>query len=103
MERKLKSMLSLCQKAGFLASGEENCERALQSGSAKLVFVCTDASDNTKKKFSQKTFYYNVPFMSIFTKTELTEATGKDNRSVTAVTNQGFAQRISEHAEVHNA
>ncbi len=45
-------MLGMAAKAGKVASGEFMAENAVKSGEAALVIVAEDASDNTKKKFS---------------------------------------------------
>jgi ribosomal protein L7Ae-like RNA K-turn-binding protein len=94
---KLMSLLSLSQKAGKLISGEELCEKALKNGGARLVIVAEDASDNTKTKFSQKTFYYKIPFYTAFTKEELNHAIGKQNRATVAVSDGGFAKSMEEY------
>ena len=96
LNKRLLSLLSLCQKAGRLASGEESCERALQSGSAKLILVCVDASDNTKRKFNQKTFYYHTPYYEALSKESLNQAIGKQNRATVAVMDEGFAKSIGD-------
>lgn len=94
MDKKIASMLSLCQKAGKLASGESACEKALQSQEAKLVITCIDASDNTKKKFDNKSFFYNVPCYTCFLKEDLSRAIGKDNRATVVITDINFAAKI---------
>ena len=99
MDRKVKSLFSLCQRAGKLVTGEFGCEKALRGNAAFLVVVCGDASENTKKKFSQKCFYYKKPVYIRFTKDELNAAVGKQNRTVFAVIDQGFAKRIIELME----
>ena len=96
MDKKLASMLGFCQKAGRLASGEVACEKALQSGQAKLVIVAADASGNTKKKFVNKSFYYKVPCYNMLEKDDLSQAIGQQNRATVAVTGDGFAGRIEE-------
>jgi ribosomal protein L7Ae-like RNA K-turn-binding protein len=94
---KLLSLLSLSQKAGKLISGESQCERSLRAGTAKLLIVCEDASDNTKSKFNKKTFYYKTPFYIILTKDELNNAIGKQNRATIAVADNGFAKSMEEN------
>ena len=46
-------MLGLAAKAGKIASGEFSTERAVKSGSAFLVIVSEEASENTKKLFRE--------------------------------------------------
>jgi ribosomal protein L7Ae-like RNA K-turn-binding protein len=95
IDRKTASLLSLCQKAGKLASGEVAVEKSIRSGAAKLVLICTDASDRTKKKFTQKTFHYKIPCHTLYQKDDLSRYIGKQNRAVVAVTDDGFAKAIS--------
>ncbi len=94
MNRKIISYLALCKKAGLLLSGESGCVNALRSGSAKLIMVAVDASDNTKKKFCNKSFYYEVPYFSVYTKEEISRAIGEHNRSTIAVIDENLALKI---------
>lgn len=96
MDRRLSSLLGLSRRAGLLCSGETACERAIRAKKALLVIVCGDASDNTKKKFSQKAFYYNVPYREAFTKEELGRAIGKNPCAAIVITDAGFSGRIME-------
>ena len=47
-------MISLATKAGKTKSGEFMTEKEVKEGRAHLVIVADDASDNTKKKFTNK-------------------------------------------------
>lgn len=89
-------MLSLCQRAGKIASGELTCEKALQNGSAFLVIVAQDASLNTKEKFKNKAFYYQTDIFELSTREELGAAIGKDFRAVLAICDENFAMKIKE-------
>ena len=55
------SLLGLAAKAGRVVSGEFATEKAVKAGKARLVLVAGDASDNSKKKFSDMCAYYKVP------------------------------------------
>ena len=96
IDRRTASLLSLCQKAGKIASGEVAVEKALSSGKARLVIVCDDASERTKKKFTNKSFYYETDCHVCFTKDDLSRYIGKNNRAVVAVLDEGFAKAIKE-------
>lgn len=91
MMNKLKSQIGLAQRAGMLAIGEEIVLKAIRSKQARLVFVATDASDNTKKKFRDKCKSYNVPLAIGFTRNDLSNSMGRVNRVVVAVMDDGFA------------
>ena len=58
------SLLGLAAKAGRVVSGEFATEKAVKAGKARLVLVAGDASDNSKKKFSDMCAYYKVPIYS---------------------------------------
>ncbi len=94
--KRISSLLSLCQKAGKLTTGEFGCENALRKGEAYLIIICCDASDNTKKKFINKAFYYKVEAVVYGSSEELSKAIGKSNRMVYAVADANFAQAISK-------
>ena len=94
-DRKTASMLSLCQRAGFLVCGEQAVELALKDSRAKLVIIAEDASQNTKKKFLNKSEFYKVNVVVYGSKQELSNAAGKYKKAVFAVTeNDNFAERI---------
>jgi ribosomal protein L7Ae-like RNA K-turn-binding protein len=92
--RKFASLLSLSAKAGFLRTGEEVAERLLKGGEAELVIVAQDASDNTKKKFVNKCFFYEKPVRVFGERDEMSRCVGKRNRAVYVITDSGFAVRL---------
>ena len=96
MDKKVLSMLSLCARAGKLSSGEFSCERALQGGTAQLVFISEDASDNTKKKFTNKAFFYHVPVVVCGNREEISAAIGRNNRATLVIQDEHFARNIEK-------
>ena len=92
--RKLVSMISLAMRAGKVITGEDGCLKAVQSGKAHLVLVATDASNNTRKKFADKSGYYGVPCYCYFSKSEVEAAIGKPNRATIAIADEGFAGQM---------
>ncbi|MBQ9518925.1 MAG: ribosomal L7Ae/L30e/S12e/Gadd45 family protein [Firmicutes bacterium] len=95
MNRKTASMLSLCRRAGCMVSGELPAEDALKENKALLIIIAGDASENTKKKFLNKSKHYNVNAVVYGSKEELSAAIGEYNRSVFAVIgNEHFADEI---------
>lgn len=87
-------MVGLATKAGRIDSGEFMTENAVKSGKAALVIIAGDASDNTKKKFSNMCEFYQVPIRMYSTKEELGHAMGKEFRASMAITDEGLAQAI---------
>lgn len=96
---KIYSLLGLAARSRNVVSGEIATEKAVKTGSAILVIVSKDASDNTIKMFRNMCNFYNVPFFQYGTKEELGHAMGKEMRSSLAVTDNGFAQSIKKHLE----
>lgn len=96
MNRKILSLLSLCQRSGNMSTGESVVEQAIQKSKAFLVIIPEDASDNTKKKFTNKCKYYDIPIVIVSTKDELSSAIGKVNRSTFAICNESFAENIKK-------
>ncbi len=92
--------LGLAMKSGNLASGEFLTEQAIRAGTAKLVVVAEDASDNTKKKFRNSCEYYKVPLAIFGDKDSLGNAIGKEFRASLAVLDQGFASSISKNLDL---
>ena len=93
---KVISYLGLAMRGRNLVSGELQTENAVKDGSAMLVIVAEDASDNTKKLFKDKCSFYEVPVYCYGTKEQLGRAIGKDLRSSLAVTDEGLAKAIEK-------
>lgn len=98
---KIYSMISLCARAGRLCSGNFSVERAVKDGSACIVIVAVDASDNTKKLFDQKCNYYNIPYYEYGMKEELGRYSGNEMRASIAVQDEGFAKQIIKYMNVN--
>lgn len=96
MDNKIYTFLGLATKAGKVASGDETCERAVKSKKAYLIIVAENASDNTKKKFSDMCNYRSIPLKIFGEKELLGRYTGKEIRSVIAILESGFATRLTE-------
>jgi ribosomal protein L7Ae-like RNA K-turn-binding protein len=93
---KVLSYLGLAMRGRNLVSGELQTEEAVKNGSAVIVIVAGDASENTKKLFRDKCSFYEVPVYEYGTKETLGRAIGKDLRSSLAVTDVGLAQAIEK-------
>lgn len=96
---KIYSMLGLAMKAGKVVSGEFATDKSIKSGAARVVLVSEDASDNTKKMFSNMCAFYQVPRYFFGTKETLGHAIGKAMRSSLAITDENFANSIIKHLE----
>ena len=52
-------------KAGKIASGDFSVEKAVRSGTAKLVMLDESASENTKKQWRDACSFRNIPLIRI--------------------------------------
>ncbi|MCM1540618.1 MAG: ribosomal L7Ae/L30e/S12e/Gadd45 family protein [Blautia sp.] len=93
-QNKIYSLLGIAMRGRNLVSGEYQTLEAVKKGSAMLVVIADDASDNTKKLFSDKCSYYEVPVFRYGTKESLGRAIGKDLRSSVCVCDAGLADTI---------
>lgn len=93
-QNKIFSLLGIAMRGHNLVSGEFQTLDAIKKGSAMLVIIAEDASDNTRKLFTDKCSFYEVPVISYGTKEGLGRAIGKDLRSSLGVCDAGLADAI---------
>jgi ribosomal protein L7Ae-like RNA K-turn-binding protein len=93
----------MATKAGKTVSGEFCTEKEVKSGSAALVIVAGDASDNTKKKFQNMCDYYEVPIYFYADKDTLGHAMGKEFRASLAILDEGFAKGVKKHMDAEQS
>lgn len=96
---KALSMLGIATKAGKTVTGEFSTEKAVKEGSACIVLVAADASDNTKKKFRNMCNYYHVTMKVFGDKISLGKACGREFRASLAVTDMGLATAIKKQID----
>ena len=102
VEKKVFSYIGLAAKAGKLASGEFMSEKVVKEGKAKLVIVAEDASNNTKKMFTNMCTYYKVPIYFFGEKTQLGHAIGKEFRASLVLQDKGLADEIEKQLSTIN-
>lgn len=99
MSDKVLSLLGLAARGRNLVSGEFSTEKAVKGRKAALVIVSSEASDNTKKMFTNMCIFYQIPIYFYGTKEALGKAIGKEMRASVAVTDQGMAESIIKRLE----
>ena len=102
MSNKALSMLGIATKAGKTVTGEFATEKAVKEGTASLVVVAKDASDNTKKKFKNMCDYYQVTIKVFADKVALGNACGKEFRASLAVTDVGLANAVVKQIDSYD-
>lgn len=81
-------------KAGKLVSGEFQVEKAVKEMKTYLVVIAEDASENTKKHFSDMCQFRDIPIRFFGKKEQIGQTIGKAYRASIAVTDEGFAESI---------
>lgn len=99
-QNKVLALLGLAMRGRNLVSGEFQTLEAVKNGSAMLVIIAEDASANTRKLFTNKCKFYEVPIREFGTKDELGRAIGKDLRSSLGVCDAGLAEEIVKRLEI---
>ena len=94
---KFLSMLGLAKKAGKVICGSPLiCEQMGKKTKPSLVVIASDASEQSVKKLTVKSDFYNVQYV-VFpaTKAELAHTVGKENElAALAITDNGFAAEL---------
>lgn len=98
-QNKVISLLGIAMKGRNLVSGEFQTMEAIKTGSAWLVIVAEDASENTKKLFHDKCSYYEIPVVDYGSKEDLGRAIGKDLRSSVAICDDGLSRAVLKGIE----
>lgn len=102
--KKLKGFIGIAAKAGKVQSGEFCCERSLKSGKARLIIIANDASEATKKRFSDMARFRKIPAVTdLCGKDELGHIIGKTYRASLTVEDAGFAKNILALTDGGNA
>ncbi|WP_143321248.1 ribosomal L7Ae/L30e/S12e/Gadd45 family protein [Clostridium sp. HBUAS56010] len=92
--QKILNLIGLATKAGKTASGEFMTEKSVKTGKASLVIVSEEASENTKKMFTNMCTYYQIPIYFFASKNELGRAMGKEMRASLVIVDNGFAKAV---------
>lgn len=99
MTDRVLQIISLAKKAGRISSGETAVLGDIKSFKSYLILIAEDASEGTKKKFTDKSAYYKVPCRIYAAKETLGYAIGRDVSSVISVNDEGFAESILKRLE----
>lgn len=92
----MPNRLGLAMAAGKIKAGTDFTVEAIRQKQAKLVFLASDASANTKKRVLDKAAFYEVPVLELFDTQTLSKAVGRLNIKALAVVDQGFANMFKQ-------
>ncbi len=93
-EERIRGYVGLAAKGGKVVSGEFSTEKAVKSGRASLVILAADASENTKKKFTNMCEFYELPCLEFGDREQLGQAVGKEFRASIAILDPKLAAAV---------
>ena len=96
---KVLAYLGLATRAGKIQSGEFSTEKSVKAGKAAMVIMAEDASNNTKKKFTNMCTFYKVPIYIYGTKETLGASIGRELRASLALEDTGFCNAIKKQID----
>lgn len=96
VEEKIIGLLGLAFRAGAVAAGGMQVEKALLSGKSKLLLIAADTAQETRKKLILTAVQSKTPHWEGMTKIQLGSAVGKSPKAALAVTQEGFAGAIAK-------
>lgn len=100
--QKILNLIGLATKAGKTVSGEFMTEKTVKTGKASLVIISEEASENTKKMFTNMCTYYKVPIYFFGEKTNLGHAIGKEFRASFVFLDKGLADAVEKQLNTIN-
>ncbi len=99
MRSKLQSYLGFARKSGNLVMGFNSCVFAMKKGKIKLLVVAEDLSEHTGKKIEKEAKKYQVACRVYGSCEELSQMAGTAGRSIFGITDQNFADVISNEID----
>lgn len=97
MREKTLKLLGLMRRANAIQPGEDRAGEAVQAGKARLLLLASDAADNARRRAEnlvngRRTLLLELPF----DRAELGGALGFGACAMAAVTDLGFAGKLTE-------
>lgn len=93
-KQKILQLLGLARRASKLTTGDENVLKKIRTKKTYFVFVASDCSDATLKKYTDKCQSYQITMDNSFTQAELSSAIGMQ-RKIIAVDDSGFSRKFT--------
>lgn len=91
---KVLNLISIATKAGKVKTGEFLTTKTLQEGLGYLVIIATDTSEKSTKRLMGISENYECKSVIYGTKEELGRFTGKTEKSVIVITDEGLANAL---------
>ena len=96
-QNKILGLLGISTKAGKLIFGTDSCMEAIKNKKTYIIIVATDASERTKKHFTEACKQYNIPIAICSNINELSKSIGKVNKAVIGIKDKNIANEILKY------
>ena len=93
-KKKVMSLLGFATKSGNLVTGYNTCLKLIPARKLKLLIIGEDVGENTTEKMKQKCETYNIPVRVFGACEELSHATGKIDKGLFGISDDGFSKSI---------
>lgn len=94
MPQQYLNLLGLAYRARKCSLGVDKIVADIQRQRAKLVLIAADSSEQTFKRLTDKCKTYQIPYLTVVEKGQLSQAIGQTNRVAVAILDDGFANKI---------
>ena len=94
--KRVLGMMGLAARARKITFGADSTIQELDRKKVKLVIVATDASERTKRKFTEKCNMEDIPIMIYGNIEEISKAIGKNNKAIIGITDNNLAKEIEK-------
>ena len=91
---KFFNFLGLTRRSGNLLQGYSKCDEQRNRINFYLVIISNDASNSTRKKFTNHCLSKNIPLIEDFSKEELGNPIGREEIKILAVTDKNMAEKL---------
>ncbi|NLL30573.1 MAG: 50S ribosomal protein L7ae-like protein [Clostridiales bacterium] len=91
---KFFNFLGLAKRAGSLIEGYSKCNEQRNKKDIYLFIISKDASESTKKKFTNHCKIKNIKCIEDFTKEELGVSIGREEVKILAVSDENIAKKL---------
>ncbi len=93
---RITSMLGMSYQARKIIIGEDALRRAIRKNKVKLLIIAEDASDNTKKRFTNIAKHYGITYHIYFTKYDFSKCLGGKYSSVLGIIDRNFTNILDK-------
>lgn len=90
------NLLSIAQRAGKCSSGSFAVQKAIAAGTAKLMLIAADTSEQTKKEYYKLAANKDIKIHEVLDQETLGHTLGKEFRTVAVLTDKGFSDAMEK-------